>query len=120
MSRYDRRAAIGLEPPTSALVPALTRCRDLNVRASRSPSPQVLASVIRENRPCPVGQLARVGSMVEPTTTVSEIEADDADNRVLENPVLFTVRDTAARFLPRSLLLRMLDTTLAPQPAREN
>jgi predicted nucleic acid-binding protein len=31
-----------------------------------------------------VGQLARVGSVVEPTTTVSEIEADDADNQVLE------------------------------------
>jgi len=31
-----------------------------------------------------VGQLAGVGSVVKPTTTVSEIEADDADNRVLE------------------------------------
>ncbi len=31
-----------------------------------------------------VGQLARVGLVVEPTTNVSEIEADDPDNRVLE------------------------------------
>lgn len=62
-------------PPRSSLP---ERCRDLNVRASRPPSPHVLASVLRENRPCPVGQPARVGSMVEPTTTVSEIEADDA------------------------------------------
>jgi len=31
-----------------------------------------------------IGQLARVGSVVEPTTTVREIVADDADNRVLE------------------------------------
>jgi 2-polyprenyl-6-methoxyphenol hydroxylase-like FAD-dependent oxidoreductase len=38
----------------------------------------------------------------------------------IENPLLCIVRDTAARLLPRSLLLRMLDTTLAPQPASEN
>ncbi|HVS47616.1 MAG TPA: putative toxin-antitoxin system toxin component, PIN family [Candidatus Dormibacteraeota bacterium] len=31
-----------------------------------------------------IGQLARVGIVVEPTTTVAEIVADDADNRVLE------------------------------------
>ena len=31
-----------------------------------------------------VGQLARVGIVVEPTTNVSGIVADDADNRVLE------------------------------------
>jgi len=35
----------------------------------------------------------------------------------IENPLLCTVRDTVARLLPRSLLFRMLDTTLAPQPA---
>jgi 2-polyprenyl-6-methoxyphenol hydroxylase-like FAD-dependent oxidoreductase len=35
----------------------------------------------------------------------------------IENPLLCSVRDTAARLLPRSLLFRMLDTTLAPQPA---
>jgi uncharacterized protein len=34
-----------------------------------------------------VGQLARVGFVVEPTTTVTEIVADDADNRVLEAAV---------------------------------
>jgi 2-polyprenyl-6-methoxyphenol hydroxylase-like FAD-dependent oxidoreductase len=38
----------------------------------------------------------------------------------IENPLLCTLRDTGAKLLPRSLLLRMLDTTLAPQPASEN
>jgi 2-polyprenyl-6-methoxyphenol hydroxylase-like FAD-dependent oxidoreductase len=38
----------------------------------------------------------------------------------IENPLLSIVRDTAARLLPSSLMLRMLDTTLAPQPAAEN
>jgi 2-polyprenyl-6-methoxyphenol hydroxylase-like FAD-dependent oxidoreductase len=38
----------------------------------------------------------------------------------IENSVLCAIRDTATRLLPRALLLRMLDTTLAPQPASEN
>lgn len=38
----------------------------------------------------------------------------------IENPLLCALRDTGARLLPRGLLLRMLDTTLAPHPASEN
>jgi len=38
----------------------------------------------------------------------------------IENPLLCIIRDTAIRLLPPSLMLRMLDTTLAPQPAAEN
>ena len=38
----------------------------------------------------------------------------------IENRLLCTLRDTGARLLPRGLLLRILDTTLAPQPACEN
>ena len=34
-----------------------------------------------------VGQLARVGILVEPTTRVAVIVVDDADNRVLEAPL---------------------------------
>jgi len=38
----------------------------------------------------------------------------------IENPLLCIVRDTAVRLLPSSVMLRMLDTTLAPQPAAED